>query len=71
VQAAVALVTRMALEVDVPREEVLGDVAPGDALAAMEAITAGVLAGVCPRDKGTDVLGRIGLAVAELEVCAR
>jgi len=40
---------------------------PAGALAAMEAITTGLLAGVWPRDKGAAVLERIGLAVADLE----
>jgi len=66
VTCAVALVTRQALEVDVPREDLLGDVEADEALRAMEAVTAGVLSGVWPRDNGAGVLERIGVAIAEL-----
>jgi hypothetical protein len=66
-KTAVALVARLALAPDVPRDAVLGDAEPGDVLAAMEAITAGLLHGIWPQDKGAQVLTRIGLAVADLE----
>jgi hypothetical protein len=67
VRTAVALATRAALAPDVPREDVLGSTDPGEALAAMEVITAGVLEGVWPGDNGAGVLARMGLALAELE----
>lgn len=67
VRTAVALLTRQQLAPEAPRGDVLGGQDPAEALAAMEAITTGLLAGVWPRDKGAAVLRRIGLAVADLE----
>jgi hypothetical protein len=67
VKTAVALVTRQAVAPEVPREDVLGDAPAGDVLEAMEAISTGLLAGISPGDGGAAVLGRIGLAVADLE----
>jgi hypothetical protein len=45
---------------------VLGGSDPAEVLAAMEAIAGGVLAGVCPGDRGAGVLERIGLALARV-----
>lgn len=67
---AIALVSRLVLTPDVPRADVLGDSDPGEVLAALELITAGVLAGLQPGDKGAGVLGRIGLGLAEAEGAA-
>jgi hypothetical protein len=66
VQTAVALLARE-LAPGVPRSDVLDGQDPGEALAAMGAITVGLLAGVWPRDKGAAVLEQLGLAVADLE----
>lgn len=66
VATAVALVTRQALAPDIPRQDVLGGSDPAGVLAAMETVTAGLLAGVWPGDKGANALARIGLAVADL-----
>ena len=67
VRTAVALLTRQQLAPGVPRGDVLDGQDQGEALAAMEAITTGLLSGVWPGDKGGAVLERIGLAVADLE----
>lgn len=67
---AVALVTRMALAPDVPREDVLGDEDPAAVLAVMEAVTATVLRNAWPGDGGAEVLARIGLVFAQMEAGA-
>ena len=67
VRTAVALLTRQQLAPDAPRGDVLDGQDPAEALAAMEAITTGLLAGIWPSDKGAAVLELVGLAVADLE----
>jgi hypothetical protein len=68
VRTAVALLARQQPAPGVPRGDVLDGQDQGEALAAMEAIAVGLLAGVWPRDKGATALELVGLAVADLEV---
>jgi hypothetical protein len=65
--AAVALTARLALDVDVPREAVLGDKDPGAVLVVLEVVTAHLLKMGWPEDGGAEVLSRVGLALADLE----
>ena len=65
VSTAVALLARQQFAPDVPRQVVLGDVAPDDALVAMETITGVLLAYLSPHDQGALMLERIGLAALE------
>jgi len=67
-QTALALVTRLAVALDAPRGDVLGDSDPAAVLAAMECIAAGVLAGLQPGDRGAGVLERIGLGLASVQM---
>jgi hypothetical protein len=62
---AVALLTRMTLAEEVPRDQVLGGEDPAAVLAVMEVVAATVLRDAWPEDGGAEVLGRIGLAVAD------
>ena len=57
VRTAVALLIRQQLAPDAPRGDVLGGQDPAEALAAMEAITTGLLAGVWPGDKARPCSG--------------
>jgi hypothetical protein len=69
-RTAVALLARHRAP-EVPREDVLGERDPADVLAAMESIAGGLLAGAWPVDGGAEVLGRIGLAAAEVTADGR
>lgn len=69
-RTAVALLARRRAP-EVRRADVLGDHDPADVLAAMECLAGALLEGVWPDDRGADVLGRIGLAVAEVTAGGR
>ena len=58
--AATALLARQVLGCDVPRGELAGGIPADDVLRAMEVITAAVLAGGWPDDRGADVLRQVG-----------
>jgi hypothetical protein len=66
VRTAVALLTRQQLAPDAPRGDVLDGQDPAEVLAAMEAITTGLLEGIWPADHGADLLARLGIEIARL-----
>lgn len=63
-RTAVALLVCRQLAPEVPREDVLGDVPPGDVLEALEAIAGVMLSGFCRDDDGAAFLDGLGVAVA-------
>jgi hypothetical protein len=62
--AAVALLTRQQLALDVPRSNLTEGIPADDVLQAMEENTSGVLAGVWPADRGAGLLEQLGLYFA-------
>jgi len=64
-RTAVALLARRQLAPEVLRENVLGDIPPGDVLEAMEVIAGVFLGMLSPDDRGARVLEALGLLTAE------
>lgn len=69
VSTVVALLARQAMgRPRISRADILESQPPGEALAALEAVTAGVLAAVFPDDRGAHLLQALGLFAAERAV---